>query len=40
MKIVLILILALVSMGLVTLQEKESKTQPKEVVLAKDSQSD
>jgi hypothetical protein len=39
MKIFLILILALVSVGLVA-QEKESKTQPKEVVLSKDSQSD
>ena len=35
----LILLLALVSLGLVA-QEKESKTQPKEVVLSKDSQSD
>ena len=39
MKILLILILALGCVGLVT-QEKESKTQPKAVVLAKDSQSD
>ena len=40
MKIFLILILALGCVGLVTSQEKESKTQPKEVVLSKDSQSD
>src|SRR5256714_13940502 len=40
MKILLILILALGCVGVVSLQEKESKTQPKEVVLAKDSQSD
>ncbi len=39
MKIMVILLLALVSLGLVA-QEKESKTQPKEVVLSKDSQSD
>lgn len=39
MKILVILLLALVSLGLVA-QEKESKTQPKEVVLSKDSQSD
>jgi hypothetical protein len=42
MKTLLVLILALTSVGLVTaaIQEKESKVQPKEVVLAKDSQSD
>src|SRR6185295_16213510 len=39
MKPLLILLLACVSLGLV-IQEKESKTQPKEVVLGKDSQSD
>ena len=39
MKILVILLLAFVSLGLVA-QEKESKTQPKEVVLSKDSQSD
>ena len=39
MKILVILLLAFISLGLVA-QEKESKTQPKEVVLAKDSQSD
>jgi len=39
MKPLLILLLACVSLGLVV-QDKESKTQPKEVVLAKDSQSD
>src|ERR1044072_252751 len=39
MKHLIILLLALVSLGLVA-QEKESKTQPKEVTLAKDSQSD
>src|ERR1041385_7221413 len=39
MKIPLILLLALISFVLVT-QEKESKVQPKEVTLAKDSQSD
>ena len=38
MKILVVLFLAL-SLGLVA-QEKESKTQPKEVVLSKDSQSD
>src|SRR3982751_4183220 len=40
MKILLILLLSLGCVGMVSLQEKESKTQPKEVVLAKDSQSD
>jgi cytochrome c5 len=39
MKLLLVLLLSLVSVGLVT-QEKQSKTQPKEVVLSKDSQSD
>ncbi len=39
MKTLLVLILAFGSVGLVV-QEKESKTQPKEVVLGKDSQSD
>ncbi len=39
MKPLLILLLACVSLGLVV-QEKESKTQPKDVVLSKDSQSD
>src|SRR6476660_304297 len=39
MKPLLILLLACVSLGLVV-QEKESKTQPKEVILSKDSQSD
>lgn len=39
MKLFVILLLALGSVGLVT-QTKESKTQPKEVVLSKDSQSD
>ena len=39
MKHLIVLLLALVSLGLVT-QEKESKTQPKEVTLGKDSQSD
>ena len=39
MKHSIILLLALVCLGLVA-QEKESKTQPKEVVLGKDSQSD
>src|SRR5215213_5032303 len=40
MKILLILILSLGCVGVVAVQEKESKTQPKEVVLGKDSQSD
>src|SRR5215211_9393619 len=40
MKILLILILSLGCIGVVAVQEKESKTQPKEVVLGKDSQSD
>src|SRR3954467_5667471 len=40
MKILLILILSLGCFGVVAVQEKESKTQPKEVVLGKDSQSD
>src|SRR6478736_8208619 len=39
MKHLIILLLALISLGLVA-QEKESKTQPKEVTLDKDSQSD
>jgi hypothetical protein len=39
MKILLIALLALGSFGIV-IQEKESKTQPKELVLSKDSQSD
>ena len=39
MKYIIILLLALVSLVVVA-QEKESKTQPKEVTLAKDSQSD
>ena len=39
MKPLLILLLSLVSIGLVT-QERQSKTQPKETVLSKDSQSD
>jgi hypothetical protein len=39
MKHLIILLLALISLGLVA-QEKESKTQPKEVTLSKDSQSD
>ena len=39
MKYIIILLLALVSVVVVA-QEKESKTQPKEVTLAKDSQSD
>ena len=39
MKILVILLLALASLGLVA-QEKQSKTQPKEIVLSKDSQSD
>src|SRR5215208_309817 len=40
MKQLVILLLALGCVGVVTLQEKSSKTQPKEVVLSKDSQSD
>jgi hypothetical protein len=40
MKILLILILSLGCLVGVAVQEKESKTQPKAVVLAKDSQSD
>jgi len=40
MKILLILILSLGCVGVVAVQDKESKTQPKEVVLGKDSQSD
>jgi hypothetical protein len=41
MKIPVILLLALLSLSLITQErEKESKTQPKEVVLSKDSQSD
>jgi len=40
MKILLILLLSLGFVGVVVVQEKESKTQPKEVVLGKDSQSD
>src|ERR1044071_9333600 len=39
MKTLLLLLLAIVCVSVV-IQEKESKTQPKEVVLAKDSQSD
>jgi hypothetical protein len=39
MKYIIILLLALVSLVVVA-QEKESKTQPKEVTLSKDSQSD
>ena len=39
MKYLIILLLALASLVVVA-QEKESKTQPKEVTLAKDSQSD
>src|SRR4026209_1462207 len=42
MKTLLVLILALTSVGLVAgaIQEKESKVHPKELVLSKDSQSD
>src|ERR1044072_9492556 len=40
MKILLILILSLGCFVVVAVQEKESKTQPKEVTLGKDSQSD
>src|ERR1044072_5544755 len=40
MKIFLILILSLGCVSVVAVQERESKTQPKEVVLGKDSQSD
>src|SRR6186713_2642209 len=40
MKILLILILSLGCVGVVAVQERQSKTQPKEVVLGKDSQSD
>ena len=40
MKILLILLLSLGCIVVVAVQEKESKTQPKEVVLDKDSQSD
>jgi hypothetical protein len=40
MKILLILILSVGCVGVIAVQEKESKTQPKEVVLDKDSQSD
>jgi hypothetical protein len=40
MKRLLILILSLGCLAVVAVQEKESKTQPKEVVLCKDSQSD
>src|SRR5215203_6697776 len=40
MKILLILILSLGCACMVAVQDKESKTQPKEVVLSKDSQSD
>jgi hypothetical protein len=40
MKPLLILLLACVSLGLILQEPKESKTQPKEVVLSKDSQSD
>jgi hypothetical protein len=40
MKILLIILLAFGCMAVVSTQEKESKVQPKEVVLAKDSQSD
>jgi hypothetical protein len=39
-KILLILLLSLACLVVVAVQEKESKTQPKEVVLDKDSQSD